>query len=93
MTARVADNDLIWPSPAPIECRVHGFMQWRGCELRWTCAGFDGEGCPAVVTTAEAQMIVDGRPIDLEGSAIKAWFTEHFFGEMTRIQVDPGPAE
>jgi hypothetical protein len=38
--------------PLP-RCPVHGQMQYLDTESRWTCAGFDGEGCDHTVTDEE----------------------------------------
>jgi hypothetical protein len=36
-----------------VTCGKHGQMQRDDARMWWTCAGFDGEGCPSRITDEE----------------------------------------
>lgn len=42
----------VWVAPLP-RCPTHGGMHYDMAGDRWVCHGWDGEGCPHVVTAEE----------------------------------------
>jgi hypothetical protein len=51
VTDQESSPRLYWVSPRP-QCPEHGPLQYRGWEMTFICAGFDGEGCDYRVSWA-----------------------------------------
>lgn len=50
------------PPSVTVICDKHGPMQFRVTLYRWTCAGYDGEGCASSVDHEHVNRLKSGSP-------------------------------
>lgn len=50
------------PCAAAVRCGTHGPMNFDFARKWWTCQGFDGEGCPALLTLEDSRRVTSNAP-------------------------------